>query len=79
LDIKRHQSWCHVQAHQPGVQVLTVEQRREIRCVVGDKHVTVVDGTAHDRPVLARTQPKPCDMHRLLVAAFVRKRDQQRT
>jgi hypothetical protein len=76
LDVKGHQSRRYVQTHQPCVQPLPAEQGHEIRRVVRDKHVTVIDGPPHDRPIPARTQPKPRDMHRFHVATIVRERDQ---
>ena len=69
LDVEAHQPMRHVETHQPGVHLLALEQRYEIRRVVRDEHVSVVDGAAHDRPILARAEPQPGDVRRFPVAA----------
>ena len=68
----------HVETRQPGVHLLAPEQRREIRRVVGHERVAIVNGTTHDRPILARAEPEPCDMRRFAMAAFTRKRNEAR-
>src|SRR5713226_1338921 len=61
------------------MHALSAEQWSEIRRVVCDKHVAVIDSPAHNRPVLARAQPEPSDVRRLAMPALVREPDQLRT
>jgi hypothetical protein len=62
LNSEAHQTWSHVETNQSGMNLLTPRQRGEVRRVVGDKHVAIGDCATHNRPVVARAQPKPGDM-----------------
>src|SRR5712691_4659084 len=53
LDIEGHQPGRHVQTDQTCMHLLEAEQRREVYAIAGDEDVSVVDGTAHDRPIPA--------------------------